>query len=265
MRQFRAGVAFLVFLAAGAPAGAEQFDLTRAVQSTSLDQGDFTTTYGVEIQRGITTVSKGTGGGGTGDGGGLGGRRDYQGVMHRLAAYYAPLSWFALGVDQSVRQLDYGEFEYGVLYPEARFRLPLLRSVGVETSAFTGTRIRINARRAHTMVVGVGAERRFGRLALLVDVAGETSLATEDRENGLRYEAGASMFLWGPLSAALEFWGTAVWPDNAVFQHSQHAGPTLKVRLRRFWAATNVGVGIKDRPNNTFYEYAVMVVLGFAL
>jgi len=234
------------------------------VQSSALDRGSFVAFYDAEVQRGLATVVKGTGDGG-GGGGGLGGQRDYRGVQHHLTAYYAPLSWLSFGVRQTVNQPDYSQFQYGVLYPEARFRLPLLRRFGVETSAFTGSRVRIHARRASTMVAGVGAERRFGRAALAADVAFETSLAEDNRENGLRYEAGASFDLVGPLSAALEAWGAAVWPDNAVFQYSIHAGPTLKVRLKRFWAAFNFGAGVKDRPNKTFYDYSCLGQVGFAL
>ena len=266
MRTSHLGIAAAILaLLAGGGASAEQFDYLRMTQPSSLDRNAFTAAYNVEVSRGMLTMDKGTGGGGTGGGGGLGGRSDYQGVNHRLYAWYAPLKWLAIGVEQSVKQPDVDTFTYGVLYPEVRFRLPWLREHHLTPSVFTGSRIRVNARRPSTMVTGVGLERRHGRFGVLGEVAFETSLAEDNRENGLRYEAGGIVQLVGPVVVGLEAWGSVVWQEGAQLQHDFHIGPTLKVRLHRFWVGANVGAGIKERPNKTFYDYGCIGQVGFAL
>ncbi|HEY3351981.1 MAG TPA: hypothetical protein VGQ83_01910 [Polyangia bacterium] len=262
MRAARAILALGLCLCAGRAAG-EQFDFTRLVQSSSLDRGDLTTAYTLEVSRSLSVITKGPGGGG--GGGGLGGQRDYDGVSHRLAAYYGILRWLSVGVDQTLQQRSASEFQYGVLAAETRFRLPALERLGIQPSLFVGPRIRVNARRGHTLVAGTGLERNTGRLKLVVDLGAEAAVTEDNRANSLRYEAGAHYQLTGVLSAALEAWGVLEWPEAGPFQYAHHGGPTLKLRLQRFWAAANVGFGVKDRPNKDFYDATCMVQLGFAL
>jgi hypothetical protein len=113
--------------------------------------------------------------------------------------------------------------------------------------------------------VGAGGNRSLGNLWLCVRAAFETTLDSEQRENGLRYQLGASYALPWYLAASLEAWGSLVWPDDAVFQQDHHGGPSVLFKLGPFWTGVNVGFGIKERPAKIFVDLAVLARLGVKL
>lgn len=269
----RAAVSVLVLLLA-APAAAEQSAFTRVSQDVNVGERDFNSAWSMEMSRAISeqqrssTPSPGGGGGG---GGGTGeGKNSYQGVMHRFYAFYGPTDYFDLGAEQSIRQNSLGDFQYGVLMPRMALKLnPLapgaLGGLPVTLSTFVGSQVRINAQRDSSIITGLQLDRTLGRFSFVSSGAFETTLNSANRENGSRYEAGASYRIWSPLSAAVEAWGTLVWPEQGVFRQTHHAGPSFKLQLEKAWFSVNGSLGYKEQPNKIFWDQTYMFQVGMGL
>lgn len=266
MRIHSLGTACLLVLIPALVA-AEPFVFTRIGQSAGLEAGDLGATYSIETKSDIHVYVKQEGGGGGGGGGGLGGQRDYQGVTHRLQAAVGLSDLVTAGLSQTFRQTEVEDFSLGVLVPEVRLNLNAisgspLYGLPVDVSAYFASRLRINARRQTSMVMGIGLAGDLGPLLGYLDLGFETTVESGEQENGLRYQAGLSYRPIDSLRVAFEAWGAMVWPNYTVYQQDHHAGPSAKLQLGPVWLGISGGVGMKERPNKIFVDLSGMFHTG---
>ena len=261
----------LLIGAASATAAADQFDYVRLGSHVRLDGGDFNSAYSVEMAQELSVANRPGGTPGSGGGGGDGeGQKSYDGATHRLYAYYGLTNYLDFGAEQSLKQSSSNVWTYGVLMPRLTLKLNSLApdafsGMPVVFSTFLGSQVRVNARRNSSLIAGIGLDKAMGRLSLMGSVAFEATMDAVGHENGLRYEAGAAWRFWGPFSANVESWGTAVWPVDGVFQQTVHAGPSLKLRLERVWVSANASYGFKEQPNKYFTDMTYLLQLGLGI
>jgi len=245
-------------------ATAEPEAFLRMDQTRWLDKHQLGITYGMELKAALQDWKKpGAGGGG---GGGLDGRKSYKGVVHRLWTGFGLTEWLSLGAEHTMGQAKVDAFEYKVLSLQVRLHWRrIFKRLPLELDSFVESRVRVNARRKPSAVVGMGAGKSWSKVRLAGSVGFETTLNDERRENGLRYEVGLSYRPWKFMMLSAEIWGILVWPDYSVFQHSHHGGPSLMFLYGRLWLGANVALGMKDRPHRVYLDISIMAKLGVQL
>ncbi len=257
-------VALLGILLGTAPsARAEPDAFIRMDQTTWLGKYQLGITYGLEAKTALRDIEKPDSDGGDGGGGGLGGRRSYQGVTHRLWTGFGITDWLSASMDHTMGQTVVNDVQYKTLVLQLRGHWQrIFPNLPVELDTFAESRIRVNARRQPSAVIGVGIGRTWGRLHLFGDVGFETTLNEIHRENGMRYRLAFAVRAFRWLRLALEAWGSLVWPEYSVFQQDHHGGPSILFRYKRAWLGVNVAVGMKERPHRYFVDLVTMGKLG---
>jgi len=255
------GTLTLLWLAQGRAASAEPETFVRLDQTTWLGRYEFAASYSLEAKSQLKEYQVAQGGGG--GGGGLGGRQSYDGVTHRLWSGFGVTRWLSVSVDHTFGQADLQDLTYKNLVLQVRGHFGrIFKNLPVEVDGFAESRVRLNARRRPSVVLGIGVARAWGKLRLAANVGFETTVEPEHRENGMRYEVGFSYRPWRFMTIAVEGWGSLVWPTYAVFQHDHHAGPSLMFRVGRVWIGASAGFGAKRRPAKVFVDVSSMGKLG---
>jgi hypothetical protein len=240
-------------LSAGS-AFSEPSDFTHLVSTARMERGELDLALSEGLQRGVGPA------GAPAPGSGLGGGA-YTGVGHLLSAYFRPFDPLTLGLQQEFRQLAVNDLRVGVWVPEARWLLT--PSWAVQLRAVGQARLRLNARRGSTYVLGASASRLQGRWDWLGTIGYEHGLDSNPEQGG-RYELGAS-YRWSSLwSFAAEAWGVWTATPDAPFEFDLHLGPSVRVTLGRCWVSGNLAPGVRLQAG-TFTDLAATLQVGIGI
>jgi hypothetical protein len=241
------------WLAAG-QALAEPSDFTHLVSTARMERWELDVSFSEALQRGIGPA------GAPATGSGMGGGA-YVGVGHLISAYFRPFDPLTIGLQQNFRQLAVDDLRVGVLIPEARWLLT--PNWAVQLSAVGQARVRVNARRASTFVVGVSASRLTGRWEFLGTVGYEDGIDSNPEQGG-RYELGASYRLSTLLSFAAEAWGVWTYSPGVPTEFDLHVGPSVRLALGRCWISANLAPGLRSQAG-TYTDLAATLQLGIGI
>jgi hypothetical protein len=222
----RAPLVLLLLLLLPAPAAADDPSFLRVDQTGFYRAQDVGVGYGVETARGIVAAR------------GSDAANFYGTLTHRVNVGFGVTDWLTLGIEQNVKQ-DGMDFSVGVLAPEVR--------VGRGVAAYSQARIRINAPRPSTMVVGVAADRRIRAFTLAARAGFESTIAADSVERGVRYELGGAWSFARDWSLGAEFWGNSTWTGTGR-QGDHHGGPTLQYDVGKLRLGLALAIGVRDRP-----------------
>ncbi len=186
----------------------------------------------------------------------------YQGVVHRIDAAWAPGFGLAFGVEQAIRQQTTDTVQMASTVAEARWRPSERMWLPAIVAA---ARLRQQGSRSSSAYAGAAVRETFGMWKVVAEVGAET--AFDGTGSGMRYQAGISRRLATDWQVGLQAWGnTSFGGDLDPAAHRVAADVRWRLRWNSggVWIGPSAGIGTTWRNGERFLDWTCLAQIGIS-